>query len=95
MNISLHFSTAQSYKNRIAKFRSVNEKQAYVQAEIHDFNCRQAWFHHQASKTLVARKITAEILDNTRYTFYTRWRKDNSIEPDFPPLRPVDGGYSA
>lgn len=95
MNVSLHFSTAQSSMNKVATFQDLSAKQAYTHAETHDFNCKQAWFHHQASKTLAARKVTAEILDATRYAFYTRWNKQNGIKPGFPPLRPVDGGYPA
>lgn len=95
MNISLHFSTAQNSTNKVAKFRSVDEKQAYVRAETYDPKCKQAWFNHQASKTSDARKITAENLDATRYTCYIRWRKQGNTKPDFPPLRPVDGGYVA
>lgn len=96
MNICLGFSLVPNDTNKVTTFPSIELKQAYVNAEISDLSCIQAYYDHQASKTKADRTITAEALAATRYTHYIRWAEKNLPTTKYPPLKPIDdGGYTA
>lgn len=74
----LHFNLAQNSTYKIATFKDLATKNQYVDAEFHDPKCIQAYYNYQAA-TRENRKYWAQKLDQIRFAFYEKWKKQNNI----------------
>jgi hypothetical protein len=86
MAFFLSFNLARESVCKRVSFVTKEQKDAYVEAELHDPVCRELWLRYQSARTLSKRRELAESLDSHRYKFYKKWIEDNPSEvSDQPP----------
>lgn len=78
MSVSLAFNSAKNPAFKVADFTSIEEKNAYVEAEMSDLACKDAYIAYQSARNLKARRDAGGMLDSVRWSFYKRWRKARS-----------------
>ena len=83
MIAELHFNLARTETYKVAKFQNIEQKNKYVEAEMHNLKCKDAYFNFCAAKSPEERTRLASIVDATRYTFFTKFtrkRQENPLE---------------
>ena len=72
---NLEFNATQNESNKVARFKTVEQKNRYVEAEFKDLTCKEAYIKHQSARSIKERKRTAAHLDAIRWKFYEQWNK--------------------
>jgi hypothetical protein len=85
--IALAFNCAKSSVYKSAEFDDPDQKRDYVDAEMADLACQDAYFDYQKAKTLAARLDAARVLDGVRWAHYKRWRNQRRAQPSDEPLQ--------
>lgn len=81
MTIELHFNLARTETYKVAKFQSLEQKNKYVDSEMHDLKCKDAYFNLCAAKTPEARETLKAVLDAVRYTFFVKFTQKKQDSP--------------
>lgn len=75
--ISLTFSLAKDSTYKIARFETVEQKVAYVEAESKNPFVRDKYRTYAGALNKDDRLAAAREVDAARYEFYKKWSKDN------------------
>jgi len=77
MTYSLSFNISGSPSDNIIEFPTAELKEAYIEAELKNLKCQNAYFKYCAAFNKKERELTAKKLDEARLKFYKIWASKN------------------
>jgi len=77
MKVSLHFNAAKNGTHRCVEFKTIEEKNKYVDAENRNPLCKDAFRRYCAAWTKEERERAGARLDRIRESFYNVWTGKN------------------